>query len=104
LSWVLLGTAFHFFVHAFVSQPIGNAPQIAGSLVASYAAGYVALVPAGIGVREGALATLLARVDAIPPSAAVVIALASRIWATVVELIPIAILPLLPGAATDPES
>lgn len=95
-SWVLLGIGFTLFVMAFIPEALGYAGPVSGSLAASYVAGYLTLVPAGIGVREGALATLLARIAVIPAPAAVVIALSSRIWATVVELMPLALMPFLP--------
>lgn len=98
-TWILLGMAFTFFCSAFVPAAAQAPRLVAGSLAASYLAGYVALVPAGIGVREGALATLLAATPAVPAAAAVVIALASRVWFTVMELLPVAALFLFRPAA-----
>ncbi len=100
-SWILLGMAFTLFCGAFAPNAVLASRQLAGSLAASYLAGYIALVPAGIGVREGALATLLAGVPAISAAGAVVIALGSRIWFTVAELLPLALVPLLPPGSRD---
>lgn len=100
-TWILLGMAFTSFCTAFVPAAAGSPRVLAGSLAASYLAGYLALVPAGIGVREGALATLLAGTPTIPAAAAVVIALASRVWFTVVELLPVAALALLRPPAEE---
>jgi len=102
LSWVLLGMAFTIFCAAFVPHAAVAARPIAGALAASYLAGLVALVPAGVGVREAALASLLASTAAIPVPAAVVIAITSRIWFSAGELIPVAIVPLLRRPATPP--
>lgn len=101
LSWVVLGVAFTLFVHAFTPVALADAPWLAGTIAASYLAGYVVLVaPAGVGVRESALALLLMRVvpDA---SAAVVISIVSRLWFTAAELLPFALLPLLPRNAPE---
>lgn len=96
LSWILLGVAFTVFSAAFVPGAAAGARQIAGSLAASYLAGYLTLIPAGLGVREGALVALLALVPVIPVPAALVIALASRVWFTFAELLPLLLLPFLP--------
>ena len=94
-SWILLGMAFTIFCVAFVPGLAAAPRPLAGALAASYLAGYIALVPAGLGVREAALATLLSSVAQVPVAAAIVIALASRIWFSIAELLPIAALPLL---------
>lgn len=94
-SWILLGMAFTTFCAAFVPGVASTPRPIAGALAASYLAGYIALVPAGIGVREAALATLLSSVAQVPVAAAVVIALTSRVWFSLAELLPMAALPLL---------
>jgi uncharacterized membrane protein YbhN (UPF0104 family) len=94
-SWILLGMAFTVFCAAFVPGAASAPRPLAGALAASYLAGYVALVPAGLGVREAALATLLASVAQVPVAAAVVIAIASRVWFSLAELLPLASLPLL---------
>lgn len=99
LTWILLGMAFTIFTAAFVPAAVGDARAVSGSLAASYLGGLVALVPAGIGVREGALAALLGSVPSVPMSAAVVIALSSRIWFTIVELLPLLALPFLHGGS-----
>ena len=100
LTWLLLGVAFALFVGAFVpaALSIGDARFHAGVVAASYLAGYVVMiVPAGAGVRELTMSALLAQHPAIPASAAVLIAVASRVWFTVAELLPLAFVPLLPG-------
>ncbi|MGH7502931.1 MAG: lysylphosphatidylglycerol synthase domain-containing protein [Longimicrobiales bacterium] len=94
LTWALLGLAFTLFVTAFVPGAAADSRQIAGVVAASYLAGYlVLLAPAGIGVREGAMTGLLTAIPAIPLSAAVMIAVVSRIWFTAAELLPLAVIP-----------
>ena len=99
LTWVCLGAAFALFVIAFV--PAAAAPAAirfhAGTVAASYLYGYmIFLVPAGAGVREVAMAGLLAQHGAVPAAAAVVIAVGSRVWFTAAELVPLALVPFLP--------
>src|SRR5690606_27899428 len=99
LTWLMLGAAFALFVGAFVpgAASLSDARFHAGVVAASYLAGYVVMiVPAGAGVRELTMSALLAQHPAIPASAAVLIAVASRVWFTVAELLPLAVVPLLP--------
>jgi uncharacterized membrane protein YbhN (UPF0104 family) len=63
----------------------------------SYLAGFLALfAPGGIGVREGALVATMQRAGLATPAEAAVIAVASRIWLTVLEIIPGLIALLIP--------
>jgi len=99
MTWLLLGAAFALFVSAFVpdaSSP-ADARFHAGVIAASYLAGYVVMImPAGAGVRELTMSALLVQHPAIPASAAVLISVASRLWFTAAELLPLAFVPLLP--------
>ncbi|HEU5209175.1 MAG TPA: lysylphosphatidylglycerol synthase domain-containing protein [Longimicrobiales bacterium] len=99
LTWLVLGGAFGLFVGAFV--PAASSPADArfhaGVVAASYLAGYVVMImPAGAGVRELTMSALLAQHPAIPASAAVLISVASRVWFTAAELLPLALVPVLP--------
>lgn len=95
LSWVLLGTAFVLFVSAFAPVPGSSLVSTAGAVAASYLAGYLfILAPAGLGARELVMGLLLGQF--LSPSAALVTAVLSRVWFTVAELLPLAVIPLLP--------
>ena len=95
LSWLLLGTAFVLFVSAFARVPGGSIITTAGAVAASYLAGYLfILAPAGLGARELVMGLLLGQF--LSPTAALVTAVLSRVWFTVAELLPLAIIPLLP--------
>ena len=101
LTWVALGCAFILFVRSFEPSAAAHTRYVAGTIAASYLGGYIALfAPAGIGVREGVMGVLLAQV--MPAPAAVVVALASRLWFTAVELLPLLALPLLRDRAAAP--
>lgn len=102
LSWVLLGLAFALFVAAFEPTTAANPRFVAGTVAAAYLVGYLfIIVPAGIGVREGAMVLLLAQV--MPPAGAIVVGALSRVWFTAAELVPLALLPVLPVPASHEE-
>ncbi len=89
LNWSLYAAAFWLF---FLGLE-GWAPflYVGPAFAAAYVGGYLALfAPAGLGVREGLLAAFLAPV--LRPEAALAVAVAARIWATAVEVIPAAFL------------
>jgi glycosyltransferase 2 family protein len=95
LSWVVLGIAFVLFVAAFEPATVASPRFLAGTVAAAYLVGYLFFVmPAGIGVREGAMVLLLVQVMPQPGTALVVSAL-SRVWFTAAELVPLALLPML---------
>lgn len=81
-NWVIFVSAFWMFVRAFTQIGFLTA---APAFAAAYVMGYLFLpAPAGVGVREGALAGLLT--PALGPGA-VAIALTSRLWFTLFEVL-----------------
>lgn len=93
LTWALLGAAFVVFVMAFA--PIDNILHVAGIVAAAYLFGYVAFFSlAGLGIREAVMLGLLSQV--MPAAAAVVVSVASRVWFTAAELLPLALIPVTP--------
>lgn len=102
-SWLLFGAAFVVFVRAFAPVPPGHMVATAGTVAAAYLAGYLFfLTPAGLGMREAAMGLLLAQFLA--PGAAAVIAVLSRVWFTAGELLPLALIPLLPRRVAAPSA
>lgn len=86
LMWVCMCAAFVLLVWSIAPTEWGKAVAIAASFPAAWFAGLVSIVsPGGLGVREGALAVLLSGL--LPAGMGAVIALASRLWLTVVELV-----------------
>ena len=66
-------------------------PAAVGSFGGAYFLGYAAIfAPAGIGVREGAMAVLLS--PWMGAADATVLAVIARIWMTVAELVPLALI------------
>jgi len=100
-TWVALGLAFLAFTAAFVPAAWGTPQYVAGTIAASYLAGYVLPLPAGIGSREAFMVLLLTPVTG--AGAAVVISLLSRVWFTAAELVPLALLPLMPHPRIEKE-
>jgi glycosyltransferase 2 family protein len=88
VAWLLTGFAFRLFCESLGVARGGTGAYIA-VYAASYVAGFLALfAPGGIGVREGALIATMHRAGLATPAEAAVVAVASRIWLTVLELVP----------------
>jgi uncharacterized membrane protein YbhN (UPF0104 family) len=99
MTWVTLGAAFAIFVSSFAPDVAGEWRYLAGTIAASYLVGYLLPVPAGIGGRETVMIVLLRSV--LPDAgAAVAISVLSRVWFTAAELVPLALIPLLPAGRT----
>jgi len=93
LTWALLGAAFVVFVMAFVPLQSAQYLHVAGIVAAAYLFGYVAFFSfAGLGIREAVMLGLLSQV--MPGAAALVVSVASRVWFTAAELLPLAAIPL----------
>jgi hypothetical protein len=99
VTHVLVGTAFFLFASALVDLPPRDWSGFVGAWSFSATAGLVILLtPYGLGVKEGVL-TLFLRAF-MPLGAAVLVALLSRLWTIVIELILAGLaLALLPKSA-----
>ena len=96
ITWVLLGTAFVMFVRAFTPLDHEQLILVAGTVAASYLAGYVFIFSmAGLGIREGVMFGLLSH-HVVPAAGAIVISALSRLWFTSAELLPLALIPFAP--------
>jgi hypothetical protein len=88
-SWLLYGIAFSLFAHGISPRATGNALSYIAVYTGSYLAGYLALfVPGGVGVREAVLVLAMPRFDLASAADAAVIAITSRLWLTVLEILP----------------
>lgn len=89
IAWILYGVAFQLFVAGVVGSAPGRTTSYIAAFTGSYLAGYIALfAPGGIGVREGSLIVALGRLGLAQAGAAGIISLASRLWLTVLEVLP----------------
>lgn len=88
-SWMLYGIAFAWFARGVSPNATGNALSYIAVYTGSYLAGYLALfVPGGVGVREAALIIAMPRFQLASAADAAVIAMTSRLWLTVLEILP----------------
>lgn len=97
-GWLAYGVGFWLFARALVPGGAGSLAAASAVYVVSYLAGYLALfAPGGIGVREAVMYGLLTTMPLATPADAAVLAAMSRVWITVLEVVPGLL--LLPGTA-----
>jgi glycosyltransferase 2 family protein len=85
-SWILYGGAFALFVHAVAGARLEDVVPLAGVNALSFLAGYLVFIaPAGLGAREGVMAVLLRPFA--PAGVAALVAVLSRLWTVVAELL-----------------
>lgn len=98
VAWILYGIAFRLFCTAIVPKPAGATSLYIASYVGSYLVGYLALfAPGGLVVREAMLVTALTRIGLLTAPEAWLVALASRLWLTLIEALPGILFLLVPG-------
>ncbi len=101
-AWLCLGVAFFFVCRLFVPFGVAEMPAVVFWFVASYVIGFVsAIAPGGIGVREGLLVLGLSRY--LPEAQAAAVAVAGRLWLTLVEMICIGGACLIPMPPERPD-
>ena len=89
ISWIAYGIAFQFFVRGVVGNASGAVSSYIAVYAASYIIGFLALfAPGGAVVRESALVSGMVQLGLSGRADALAIAIASRLWLTVVELLP----------------
>lgn len=87
-AWVLYGIAFQTFVHAVLGAAPGPLARYIAVFTGSYLVGYIAVfAPGGIGVREKSLVMALGSLP-LALGAPGVVAVTSRLWLTVLEVLP----------------
>ncbi|MFQ5851582.1 MAG: lysylphosphatidylglycerol synthase domain-containing protein [Candidatus Binatia bacterium] len=90
IGWGIFGLAFHLFINSIYAIPLHQYPAALGSFALAWIVGFLSVFTlGGIGVREGMLTLLLKQW--LPLEIALVIALGSRIWTTVAELIGVGV-------------
>ena len=97
LPWVLYGVAFRLLALGLLDHPTGSWSDYVAAFTGSYVAGIIAVfAPAGLLVREAALVKALMTVG-VGGADAVILAVASRLWLTLLELTAGAFVMALPG-------
>jgi hypothetical protein len=88
-AWVGYGVAFRVLALALAPASAGNWLEYVAVFTGSYLVGYLALVvPGGIGVREVAMVGSLTALGLATPVDAWLLAVVSRLWLTVLEVVP----------------
>jgi hypothetical protein len=89
ISWWLYGIAFKLLVMSVLGTAIGPTSDYVAAYTSSYLVGLLALfAPGGLGAREVALSLVLPALGLATQAQAAVITVVSRLWLTVVELVP----------------
>jgi uncharacterized membrane protein YbhN (UPF0104 family) len=89
VAWALYGVAFRIFALAVLGAADGGWLAWGAAYTLSYLVGYLTLiVPGGLGVREVTLTQILTTLGLTTPAQAVIVALTSRLWLTVLEIAP----------------
>ncbi len=95
-AWLAYGVGFGLFWSSLLGHGVGISTAALAVYTASYLLGFLAIfAPGGIGVREAVLAALLISLRLATPADAALLAAASRVWLTVLEVVPGLL--LLPG-------
>lgn len=91
LAWAAFVAGWILFLTAISAAPAAEWRALGAILAMGYVGGWLTVfVPGGLGVREGVYAFLLALY--IPGAVAVAVAVLARVWLTVAELAPVALL------------
>ena len=89
LSWALYGLAFAWLAGGLLGSAAGATWQYIAVFTASYVIGYIILIaPGGVGPREAAMYQLLTSMSLATPKEAALLTIASRVWLTVLEIVP----------------
>jgi glycosyltransferase 2 family protein len=89
LSWLFYGFAFELFVRGLLGVSPGEISSYIAVYTAAYILGFISpIAPAGLGVREFTLAAFMTQLGLANEADAALVAIAARLWLTVVELVP----------------
>lgn len=89
ITWLLYGIAFQLFTEGLLGAASGATMSYIAVYTAAYILGFISpIAPAGLGVREVALAAGMTRFGLAGEGDAALVAIAARAWLTILELIP----------------
>jgi hypothetical protein len=101
LSWAVYGIAFSMFARGVLGSAAGGLAEYIAVYTASYLLGLATFIPGGMVVREGGLVLGLTALGLATAQDALVLAVTSRIWLTILEIVPgIVVLAVGPRAPT----
>jgi hypothetical protein len=88
-AWLIYGVAFRLFAEGVAPSASGPLASWVAAFTGSYLIGYVTLpAPGGLLVRESALIGFIDQLHLAPSGAGALIAVTSRLWLTVLEVLP----------------
>jgi hypothetical protein len=100
LAWLLFGVAFRVLALSLLGRVTGDVATYVAVFTLSYLLGFVTLIaPGGIGVREESMRLLLVGAGLATTPEATWLVVASRLWLTVLEIVPGALLLAWPRKA-----
>ena len=107
LAWAMYGFAFMWFVRGVIGEAPGPTWLYVAVYTASYVVGYLFLFsPGGIGPREIVMMSLMTALSLATVKQALLVAAASRVWLTILEIVPgllfLANDRMRPGPTTNP--
>jgi len=89
VAWVLYGVAFQLFTAGVLGEAGGATAGYLAAYAASYIVGYLVIfAPGGLGAREISLTAAMVGLDLASLPEATLVALTSRLWLTVLEVVP----------------
>jgi uncharacterized membrane protein YbhN (UPF0104 family) len=89
ITWLLYGFAFQLFTEGLLGGASGATMSYIAVYTAAYILGFISpIAPAGLGVREVALAAGMTQFGLASEGDAALVAIAARLWLTILELIP----------------
>lgn len=101
LSWTLYGVALYLLARGLIGDQAESLLTYIVAWIGSLLAGVVAVVsPAGLGVREASMQWILTRAGT-PSGAALIIVVVARVWSTMMEVIPAAMMLAIGRARTN---
>lgn len=88
VSWFSYGSAFYLLTQAVLGHAPGSWLSYVAVYTTAYLAGLLGLVPAGVGVAEAAMIFAFAAANLLTGPEAALVAVVSRLWRTVLEILP----------------
>jgi glycosyltransferase 2 family protein len=89
VGWLMYGVAFMALVKGVLGDARGSTLSYVAVYASTYVLGYLAFfIPGGLGVRDLALASAMPALGLATPAQAALVAVASRLWLTILEVVP----------------
>jgi uncharacterized membrane protein YbhN (UPF0104 family) len=105
VGWICYGIAFQLLAGGTIGDASGATPSFIALYTSSYLVGFLApFAPGGVGVRELVMISQADRYALMPTSSVALLAVISRIWITLFELLPGLVLLVMSQKQSMPSS